>query len=193
MASHTRREQLVDPRVVRSRRVILQAALVELAAAGYGGFTIDSVAKRARVGRSTVYRHWASKADLIAGSLESLNHQPAPDLSGGSPRDQVELLLTHLVAALTESSLAPCVPALIDAAERDAAVREIYHRYNASRRQVLVDTIAAGMDAGAFPATRDPDLAALTLAGAIFYRRLMTDDALGPSLVADLVDTVLGP
>ena len=41
-----------DPRIERSRRVILRAALAELGEAGYGAFTIESVAARAGVARS---------------------------------------------------------------------------------------------------------------------------------------------
>ena len=46
----------LDPRIVRSRRVILEATIDELAEAGYGAMTIESVAKRAGVGKATIYR-----------------------------------------------------------------------------------------------------------------------------------------
>ena len=46
-----------DPRIARSRQVILAAALGELGDVGYGGFAIESVAARAGVGKSTIYRH----------------------------------------------------------------------------------------------------------------------------------------
>ena len=96
MASEPHRAELVDPRIERSRLVVRQAALIEFAESGYGGFTIESVAARAGVGRSTVYRHWGSKLALISDALETLNEQPAPDLSAASPREGVELLLRHL-------------------------------------------------------------------------------------------------
>jgi AcrR family transcriptional regulator len=47
---------LPDPRVERSKQVILRAALAELGEVGYGAFTIESVAARAAVGKSTIYR-----------------------------------------------------------------------------------------------------------------------------------------
>ena len=46
---------------------------------GYAGFRMESVAARAGVGRSTLYRHWPDKAALIADALETLNVQPNPD------------------------------------------------------------------------------------------------------------------
>lgn len=38
--------------------------------------------------RSTVYRHWAGKLALIADALETLNEQPAPDLTDGTPGNE---------------------------------------------------------------------------------------------------------
>ena len=60
-----------DPRVERSRQVILAAALGELGEAGYGAFTIESVAARAGVAKSTIYRHWPDKITLIADAFET--------------------------------------------------------------------------------------------------------------------------
>src|SRR5580765_4898345 len=61
-----------DPRIERSRRVILEAVLDELGAAGYGALTIESVAARAGVGKSTIYRHWAGKLELVEDAFRTL-------------------------------------------------------------------------------------------------------------------------
>src|SRR6266516_1689292 len=54
-----------DPRVERSRRVILEAVLEEQGDVGYGALTIESVAARAGVGKSTISQHWSGKMDLV--------------------------------------------------------------------------------------------------------------------------------
>ena len=182
-----------DPRVERSRRVILQAALAELGERGYGAFTIESVAARAGVGKATVYRHWEGKLPLIADAFQTLNVQPAAPEEGGTPRERVGRLMKHLVEGMIDSPFAACVPALIDAAERDPEVRRFHHAYNAKRRQRLVEAIAAGITAGDFPPSLDPEIAALALVGPIFYRRLMTGQPFDPGRVAALIETVLGP
>jgi TetR/AcrR family transcriptional regulator, regulator of autoinduction and epiphytic fitness len=184
---------IVDPRIERSRRVVRQAALAELAAAGYGGFTIESVAARARVGRSTVYRHWADKLALIADALESLNEQPAAAPVEGTASERVEQLLRHLAEVLVASPFSECMPALIEAAQRDVTVREFLYTYSARRRRALTDAVAAGVGSGEFPPGVDPDMASLALSGALFYRRLMTAEPLDPRAVQGLIATVLGP
>ncbi|MBP2324224.1 AcrR family transcriptional regulator [Kibdelosporangium banguiense] len=183
----------MDPRAENSRRAIRRAALAELAEAGYGGFALDSVAARAGVGRSTVYRHWNGKLPLIADALETLNEQPGVQDIGGTARERVEILLRHLAEVLVSSPFSRCVPALVHAAEQDAMVRSFHHEYSARRRQALVRVIASGVQAGEFPATVDPEIASLALSGVVFYRRLMTGDPVDPSEVPALMDAVLGP
>jgi len=183
----------VDPRIERSRRVIREAALAEFAESGYGGFTIEAVATRAGVGRSTVYRLWRNKLALIADALQTLNEQPRPELSAATPREGVEHLLRHLAEALADSAFSACIPALIEASEHDHSVRTFLHRYSAVRRQTLTDTIAAGIAAGDLPPTIEPDLASLALSGAIFYRRLMTAGPFDGAQIPALIDSVLGP
>jgi TetR/AcrR family transcriptional regulator, regulator of autoinduction and epiphytic fitness len=174
--------------------VICRAALEEFARVGYAGFRMESVAALARVGRSTVYRHWTDKAALIADALETLNVQPDPqrELAAGTAREQVAFLLTHLARALTDSAVSACIPALIHAAETESAVREFFHSYSAQRRQRLTDTIAAGVADKQLPTRIDPEAASAALSGAVFYRRLMTSDASDADFIARLIDTVLG-
>ncbi len=190
--SHYRTE---DPRITHSRQAICRAALREFANEGYAGFRMESVAARAGVGRSTVYRHWPNKAALIGDALQTLNRQPDParDLAEGTARQRVELILTHLADVLgADSIFSECVPALIHAAETDSAIRDFHHVYSAQRRQRLVDIISAGVAAGELPSRIDPDAASIALAGAMFYRRLMTADPPDADFIDAVIDTVLG-
>ena len=182
-----------DPRVERSRIVILKAAVEELAEVGYGGVTIESVAARGGVGKSTIYRHWPDKLALIADALETFHEQMVPALEDRPPRECVELLLGHVAEVVLDSTFSRCIPALIEGAERDPRVREFHHRYSAERRQGLIDLIARGMREGDFRADLDPELVTMALLGTIFYRRLMTGEPFDPDHAAGLLDTVLGP
>jgi TetR/AcrR family transcriptional regulator of autoinduction and epiphytic fitness len=186
------RDERIDPRVERSRVVILKAAVDELAEVGYGGVTIESVAARAGVGKSTIYRHWPDKLALIADAFETFHEQMVPDLETRSPRESVELLLRHVAEVVVDSTFSRCIPALIEGAERDQRVREFHHRYSAERRQALIDVIALGIQHGDFHADLDPELATIALLGSIFYRRLMTNEPFDPEHAAELVAAVLG-
>jgi TetR/AcrR family transcriptional regulator, regulator of autoinduction and epiphytic fitness len=183
----------VDPRVERSQQVVREAALAELGASGYGALTIEAVAARAGVARSTVYRHWPDKLALIVDAFEALNVQPRHELADLPPRERVVVLIDHLVAAMRDPLRSAWSPALSDAAERDPVVRELHHRTNAARRQTLVDAIRAGVADGSVAPAVDPELAALALAGAGVEPPTMTPTPLVADQVPALVELVLGP
>jgi len=182
-----------DPRIARSRQVILAAALAELGTSGYGGFAIEAVAARAGVGKSTIYRHWPDRLSLIADAFETLHQEGGPDLATGSPREKLARILAHVADVLMASPFSVCLPAMIDAAERDPALRDFHHRFQAEARKPTVALIAAAITSGDFPADRDPELTAQALLGAIFFRRLMTGTRFAPAEAHALIDTVLGP
>ena len=186
-------ERSVDPRVERSRRVILRAALDELGEAGYGAFTIESVAARAGVAKSTIYRHWPDKISLIGDAFEAAHEHAVPSVQGVTAREGLRRLLGHVAEVVVDSVFSSCIPALIEGAERDPRLREFRHRYSALRRQSLTGLITRGVAEGEFRAAVDPELAAQALLGPIFYRRLMTSEPLDPHRVGDLIDMVLGP
>jgi AcrR family transcriptional regulator len=185
-------ESRVDPRIERSRLVILQAAVEELASVGYGGVTIESVASRAGAGKSTIYRLWPDKLALIADAFETFHEQMVPDTGSRTTRESIELLLGHVADVVVDSTFSRCIPALIEGAERDPHVREFHHRYSAERRQALIDLIARGIKEGEFRSDLDPEVATVALLGAIFYRRLMTDEPFRPDETNGLVAAILG-
>ena len=172
--------------------VILKAAVDELAHVGYGGVTIESIASRAGVGKSTIYRHWPDKLALMADAFETFHQQMVPDLGGISAPEAVALLIRHVAEVVVDSTFSRCIPALIEGAERDERVREFHHRYSAERRQALVDLIAHGVQAGEVNDAVDPELATTALLGAVFYRRLMTERPFDPDDAENLVGLILG-
>lgn len=189
---HDRGTARPDPRVARTREVVRQAVLAELAAVGWGDLTIERVAARCGVAKSTIYRHWRGKAALVADAIDERSMQPDPKVGGGTAREQVGVLLRHLAAAMRDPGLSPIVPALVDAAERDPAIAELFHRHNDQRRQRLADVLQSGIEAGELPTHLDPAVTAAALAGAVVYRRLMTAEPFGDD-VEGLVTAVLGP
>jgi AcrR family transcriptional regulator len=182
----------VDPRIERSRQVILQAVLDELSDVGYGALTIESAARRAGVGKATIYRHWPDKIALIADAFKLLQQQRDPELVTGSPREKLERILRHVADVVADSPFSACLPALIEGAERDRAVRRFHHHFQAEARKPTIALISRGIASGDFPARIDPEIAAFALLGAIFFCRLMTNQPFPEERVSDLIDTVFG-
>jgi TetR/AcrR family transcriptional regulator of autoinduction and epiphytic fitness len=183
----------VDPRVERSLTVIRQAALDELAEVGYGAFTIESVAARARAGKSTIYRHWRDKLDLIADAFENAHEHMVPSNPTGTATERITLLVRHVAEVVVHSAFSRCIPALIEGAQRDHRLRKFHQEYSAKRRRSLTDLIIEGIGSGEFAASVDPELAVQAILGAIFYGRLMSAEPFDPARASELVETVLRP
>lgn len=182
--------ELRDPRVERTRRVVLNAAIALLAESGYAGATIEAIAARSGVAKSTIYRHWPNRLELINDAFHELK-PPAPILTKGDVRDRVVALLEEFARGMASSVWSLCLPALIDAAERDPECRELQRRMSRTGRQTLVDVLAGGVERGELPAGSDPEVLADALAGPIFVRRLMGDEPFDPAAVRHLVDQVV--
>jgi TetR/AcrR family transcriptional regulator, regulator of autoinduction and epiphytic fitness len=179
-----------DPRVERSRRVILEAVLEELGAVGYGAMTIEGVAARAGVGKSTIYRHWTGKLDLVEDAFRTLK-APLQVPESGTLRERIAGLLDQIACMVAESTYSSCMPALIEAAERDEQARELHRRFTAERRAILVDLLRDAVNDGELPSDTDPELLSDALVGTILMRRLMLHEPLDPAMVPKLVDQVL--
>ena len=89
MDSSTRRTRGVQ-RGARSQQVVEKvraATMAELARVGFGGLTIEGVAKAANVNRTTIYRRWPSKSALLLAVLEPglqrFDHDPDTGSLGG--------------------------------------------------------------------------------------------------------------
>lgn len=181
----------VDPRIARSRQLILQAALEELGEAGYGAFAIESVAARASIAKSTLYRHWRNKHELIAAAFLTLHEAAGPDIVRGTARDRIERVLRHVAEIVSAGAVSECLPALVDGAERSPELRAFHHKFQLEARRPLEALIAEGVRSGEFDAAVEPGLVAVTLLGLIFYRRLLSGEPQDPQSVRALASILL--
>jgi AcrR family transcriptional regulator len=180
----------LDPRIERSRRVILEAVLEELGEVGYGALTIESVAARAGVGKSTIYRHWPGKLALVEDAFRTLKASALVPESG-TIRERIVVFLEQVAGLVEESTYSACMPALIEAAARDPQVKAFHCSFSDERRAVLVDVLREAVASGELPSNADPELLTDALLGPIVMRRLMLLEPFDPKLVPALVDQVL--
>ena len=96
----------VDPRRIRSRTRLLDAAAKLLSTGGVEAVTIDAVTKASKVARTTLYRHFHSSSHLLAATFERLLPQvttPAP--TSGPLREQLIELLSRQAALFNDAPL----------------------------------------------------------------------------------------
>lgn len=192
LASLAASDREPDPRVERSRTVILSAALDLLGEAGYGGLTIEAVAARAGVGKSTIYRHWPGKLQLVEDAIRTLKAGMTPP-AAGTVRERLVDVTRQVATKMADSTWSSCLPAVIDAAERDPEVMHIHRRFALERHQGLVELLSEGVASGEVAKSLDLELAAECLVGPLVFCRLLLHHPFDPERVPALVEQVLGP
>jgi AcrR family transcriptional regulator len=180
----------VDARVRRTRRVVLDAAAELLVNDGFERVTIDAIAERSGVARSTVYRNWLTRGELLVDAFAVVCEIPdVPDL--GSLEDDFRLLATHLAQGLTASAWGRMFASLIGAATQDAELQAAQTEFNASRLQVAIDLVDRAKARGEVAADADAAFATERFAAGFFFRCLVShadlDDAFVEVQVAALL------
>ncbi len=95
-----------DPRVVRSRAAVVEATLALVAEVGIGETTVDAIAERSGVAKTTIYRHWTGKPAIVLDALSSVMAPPA-DPDTGTVRDDLVVLLEGFATACPTVTGAP--------------------------------------------------------------------------------------
>ncbi|MFS0701693.1 TetR/AcrR family transcriptional regulator C-terminal ligand-binding domain-containing protein [Cellulomonas sp. 179-A 4D5 NHS] len=163
----------LDPRVARSREAVLAAALELLLERGIVGTTIEAVAERSGVAKTTIYRQWEGQPALVLDAFDSALRPPV-DPETGSARGDLRVLLHGLADALSAGPAAILMSALIDAAERDPAYAALHKREAAQRHAVVRACIERGIARGELRPDSQPDTLIDLLAGPLFHRRLVS-------------------
>lgn len=190
-----------DPRVARSKDAVIDAAIDLLAEAGIGGTSIEAIAARAGVAKTTIYRHWPDRSSLLADAVRGLKDAGEIPDTGDLRADLIEAM-TRVSTGLHTSRYGHALPSMLAAAEHDPELAEALHRIVAERRDALARRLrvhAAGHDAGGAGrhaggdagSTADAERLQAALVGPIFYRRLVVHRPFRPSEIERLVDVAL--
>lgn len=174
------------PRSADADEAILAATLDLAGEVGINGMSMDDLAERAGVSKTTIYRRWTSKEQLVLEALRSAMG-PLDDVDTGSVRDDLRAYLIELGERMGRGRMSDVLPHLIEVACHDEALRSRLDDYVQYRRAPMLAILGRGLDRGELPADTDVDVLADVLIGPFVYRRLLTHAALD----ADFVDRLL--
>jgi AcrR family transcriptional regulator len=151
----------------------LQAAAELLAERGLTGMSIEEVASRAGVGKTTIYRRWPSRGALALDAFlaEFQGQQPLPDT--GSLHDDLLAALRAWIRSVTETSAGPILASLIAEAQRDPVLavswRERVVERLRDQHKIMLDR---AVTRGEIPAETDYEVVLDLMFGAAYHRLL---------------------
>ncbi|MFI5718184.1 TetR/AcrR family transcriptional regulator [Nocardia sp. NPDC051750] len=177
----------------RPRRAdaIFTATLELLADKGYEGLTMEAIALRSEVNKTTLYRWWKSKDEVLAAALthSDLLTFSVPDT--GSLRGDLVETSRSIHTLLTSSATAPIAAAVLAAAPHSPALAAIGRAFFADRAEREHPIFRRAIDRGELPEHTDPRLIMDMLAGAMWFRLFLRADAVHEDDLAAAVDLVL--
>ncbi|GAA1646464.1 TetR/AcrR family transcriptional regulator [Nonomuraea maheshkhaliensis] len=141
---------------------------------------MEQVAKRAGVGKLTLYRRWSSKEELLAQAIEqevSADISPsAADVQALAPREIVERLLPAAAETAASPGFRALVARILGSAVSHPELMEIYWRhYILPRRELAAALLRRAQQDGLVAADADLDVVIDMMAGAVTYRVLQPD------------------
>ncbi len=152
---------------------IFDATLQLLAERGYEKLTIEGVADRSGVNKTTVYRWWPSKSALLGAALGGapLLRFAVPDT--GSLHGDLTALARALVEVLTEPASAALAAAALGAASQNPELAALVQTFFADRLAGELPIFSRAAERGELPGGTDPMLVIDALAGAVWVRVLL--------------------
>lgn len=177
----------VDPRIERTRRVVLEAAAELLGECGFGRTSIEAISERSGVARSTIYRHWPERNDLllecIGKQVETMDLKETGDLKADLTR-----FYSHLGSMLNDERTRSMVASFFAEASRDPELAKLNSKFTKARREASIRLITKAIQRGDLPADTDAEQMAADLAGGVFFRGLILREATDEAWVESHVD-----
>jgi AcrR family transcriptional regulator len=163
-----------DRRSERARQAILDAALELCSEQMYAGLTMEGIAKRAGVGKQTIYRWWPSKAAIL---LEAIQDRAGGTLifpDTGNLAADLQTQMTQVVHAFSDPMFAAYSKGLIAAAQSDPSIAEaVLKNIIQPRVDLCTERLQKAQQAGELSQDIDlPDLVELLYAP-LYYRLLL--------------------
>ncbi|MCX5525497.1 TetR/AcrR family transcriptional regulator [Streptomyces bobili] len=159
-------------RTARVRAAVLRAAGDVLVEEGFDRLDLADVARRAEVGKTTVYRRWGSVTGLVADLLADMAET-------SSPREETGTVLTDLLAnaGLVQRTLADVrqgalFRAVIAAAACDARTAEALRRFYEVRVAEWAPCVEQGVTRGELPAGTDAGAVVRAVSAPLYYEWL---------------------
>ena len=157
------------PRSAQSHQAMLQATLELLAEVGFDAMSIEAIAARAGVGKTTIYRRYSGKEELVADAIESMREEVLiPDT--GKLWSDIDVLIEN-AAQITLTPLGrQTVAMIIGSASSNSGFAQIYWtKYLQPRRQAFAVVIERAKARNEVQADLDPGLVFDAVSGIMLY------------------------
>jgi AcrR family transcriptional regulator len=172
------------------RAAVLAATLAELADRGYSGVSLDGVASRAAVHKTTVYRRWRTKATLVLDAMLEQAAQVVAVPDTGSLHDDLLELARRSAAIQTSPAGQAVVRAVAGEAPRNPEIAAASRRFWAERLELDRTILQAARTRGEIGSRAQTRPVIEALLAPLYFRLLVTGEPLDDDFITAVVDLV---
>jgi len=163
------------PRSAEAHQAILGATLTLLDEVGYRALTIEAVAARAGVGKTTIYRRWPSKLELVVEAVAEMR-PPLPTEDTGSLQGDFLAFQRGQISRVAAGPMPRIAPRLLAESVSDRELHEAVQRELIDPiRTAIGEVLQRGVDRGELRADLDLELATDVVHGTVVYRILRSE------------------
>jgi AcrR family transcriptional regulator len=179
-------------RSAEAQQKVLSAAQDVLGELSVDGFTVEEVAKRSGVAKTTIYRHWDSGNRLMLDALGCMVQSfPTPDT--GSLAGDLEAFMGHVLPVVSDPKLMQTMLGVLAAAASDPEIAEVHQSMMAERMGPIRAIVDMAKDRGELRADLDIDLVLDVIEGPFFMRKMVRREPVDASTIRQMIEiTVAG-
>ncbi len=176
----------------RVRAAAIAATLAELAEGGYSALSLEKVARRAGVHKTTLYRRWGTREELVLEAMleRAGEHISVPD--NGSLREDLLELARTAAANAASPEVAAMARAVAAESPREGRLAEANSRFWAERLALDGVIVERAMERGEVETGTDPRVVIEAVLGPIHLRLLLSGEPVDQSFLEGVVDLVVG-
>lgn len=174
-----------------SHAAILDAVYELLQEGSARDLTFEAVAKRAQVGRPTLYKWWPSKSALVLATFHERIARNGEDPLAGTAEEVIRAKVRRLIRELNGLFGKVMADLIAEGQSEPAVLQDLYEQHMKSRRAATAADVERGKAAGEFAPDIDPELLIDAIFSPIFIRLLLRYAPLTERYGDELVDQVL--
>ncbi|MFD0906022.1 TetR/AcrR family transcriptional regulator, partial [Actinomadura sediminis] len=165
-------------RTARVRDAVRRATLAELAEHGYRGLTVEAVAARSGVHKTTVYRRWGDADGLVADALELAAAEPWPVPDTGTLDGDLRAIARLVRDGFADPEAGPVSRAFVLAAGQSGAAASALQHFFARRHEQAAAVVERAAARGEVPPGTDAAEVVRTAVAPLYYRLFVTGEPL---------------
>ncbi len=178
-------------RSARVRAAAIAATLAELAERGYSALSLEQIARRAGIHKTTLYRRWGTREELVLEAMleRASAHVSVPD-TGSLHEDLLELARTAAANAATPE-VAAMARAVAAESPRDGRLAAANQRFWTERLALDGTIVERAIARGEVAPGTDPGRVIEAVIGPIHLRLLLTGEPIDDAFLEGIVELVV--